>query len=644
MLEQRVLDLDQKSAAGLGQDIGRRIIARKQAMLQSQFLKVLQEQPFSRYLTLTGSAALHGVYLRQPWGSSIELTASPAVAARFGLLATAFGERMHRISDNRYLFRGQEATGPDPALQILITPQRKLPSAPEQRLFVPVSAPGIPVNVVPLALAVQELVKRMHKELTPVDVLDLWLLCRTRLKQVQVIIAEMYASGQAVLPAAALTAQQRQNLEAHWGPDLENSPFVLPSLSTVIKGIQEDLHAEMLSVGEASAVSTVRAPAETFMCWRDALTEGVQAQFKGGDLSQRVAEASHWGEASLEALLHLVTSPRLQVRLTTYEMLLGLLDMPVGVSETARRIIFWTLEDALRDEATQVKDLAHAALQQHLMEARGQAQALFPHLSSQNREMRATALRSLRVLPLTTFFCWEQATRNRLEDCLGQSELPLVPVAVAEPVCLVVLSWPGQAALLEECLHSLTQAMEYRKVAVAVLTFGDEESHFVAMRDKVRVITCDPITACAGRGPLFSAARLLRADKYICFDSQAVVEGSLFKIADALDALDENSLMVVAADEDMSSSRPYRKPLAEETLEMGQGALTLAYTAWSPRLFAGHRAALLALDETIRRLNCFAPKPLGAEECALFSLAAGTNERLVPLNTAYLVRSRVPAL
>lgn len=637
------MDLDRKSAACLGQDIGRRIITRKQGMLQSQFLKVLQEQPFSRYLTLAGSAAIHGVHLRQPWGSSIELTAPPAVAARFGLLATAFGERLHRTSDNRYLFRGQEAAGPDLALQILITTQRKLPPASEQRLFIPASAPGIPVNVVPLALAVQELVKRIHKEPTPVDVLDLWLLCRTRLKQVQVITAEMSVPGQVALPPIAFTARRRQSLEAHWELDLENIPFVLPSLSSVIKAIQEGLHIGALGVGEASAVSTIPAPAETFTGWRDLLGEEVKAQFKGGVLSQRVSEASHWGEASLEALLHLVTSPFLQVRLTTYEMMLSLLETPAGISETARRIIFWALEDALRDKAAQVQDLARAILQQHLVEARGQAQALFPHLSSQSREMRAAALRKLRVLPLTTFFCWEQATRNRLEDCLGQSGLPLAPVAVAEPVCLVVLSWPGQAALLEKCLDSVTQIAEYRKVAVAVLTFGDEESRFVAMRYKAQVISCDPIMTDVGRGPLFSAARLLRADKYICLDSQAVVEGSLFRVADALNALDENSLMVVAADGDTGSLGPYRKPFTEETLEMGQGVLTLAYTVWSPLLFAGHRAALLALDETIRRLCCFAPKPVGAADSVLFSLAAGTNERLVPLNTAYLVRSRVPA-
>ena len=108
---------------------------------------------------------------------------------------------------------------------------------------------------------------------------------------------------------------------------------------------------------------------------------------------------------------------------------------------------------------------------------------------------------------------------------------------------------------------------------------------------------------------LYSAARVLDAERFVCLDADMVVLGDLRPVFAALDASPEGSILAVRegngpifGDLDDALQRIYGGAAGDVRRLTGAGRGTGAYPlVVNDGLFAAKRAAMLTLDDTIRR-------------------------------------------
>jgi len=380
---------------------------------------------------------------------------------------------------------------------------------------------------------------------------------------------------------------------------------------------------------------------EAFLYWRWEIgTSAMHLRENAGKLCRQVAEGPRWGEAALEALLYLAGSGQAQVRLTACEAMISLLEAPQAVSTTARTIILWALEDALRDSDKWISHLAHIALRRHLVGEQTQAHRLFPNLAAHDHEERAAAFRALHSLPVPLISQMYQGDADQFTDCLRLCRIPMLPSVLDRNVCLVTCGRAGEAEPLETFLNGMASANRKNHTSIVVVT-SDETCKAVAARHGAMLIPAEATSSDDAQdvhGLLFSIAHVINAEKYLCVQPYFSNYRFLWTILDSLNALDENSLVVCPEGSGLFSSSPYYDPPEAETVRLEGVQLTPNCSALDPVLFAGHRNALLALDAAIRRLLPFVPEPIIEWKAVLFSLAASTNERLLPLNNRQITR------
>ncbi len=383
---------------------------------------------------------------------------------------------------------------------------------------------------------------------------------------------------------------------------------------------------------------------ETFLEWRREVgTSALYLRENTGKLCRQIAEGPRWGEAALEALLYLAGAAQVQVRLTACEALASLLETPRTISTTARTAILWALEDALHDSDDWISRLAHLALRHHLMKEQAEASRLFPSLAAHDHEERVTAFRALHSLPVRLISQVYRDSADRLTDCLRLWKLPLLPLVLDRSACLVTYGRPGEAGTLKTFLNGLASASPENHAAIVVVT-SDDSCQAVAAQHGAMLIPAEATSSHAAQdnlGLIFSIAHIVTAEKYLCVQPYISNYQFLWTVLDSLDALDENSLVVYPEGSGLSAS-PYYDPPEDETISLKGVQLTPNCVALDPALFAGHRKALLALDAAMRHLLPFVPEPIVEWRAVLFSLAANTNERVLPLNAKQITKS-VPA-
>jgi hypothetical protein len=221
----------------LGRDISRRIACRERALLQMRFLEDFYKQPISQFFTLTGASALRGVYLKQPWGGEIELTAPPALASRFNIIADAFGDSIERMGD-RIIYRGETRTASDTQIVVGVISPSSVPHQARHASFFGPGGRNASVRAAPINELITPLLERLVREPQAADILDIWLYCRENPHTYKVAIDKAKSHNNLADFSTDLTVEQIRSLRRTWKEELKDVSFALPKLVTVYKNLR----------------------------------------------------------------------------------------------------------------------------------------------------------------------------------------------------------------------------------------------------------------------------------------------------------------------------------------------------------------------------------------------------------------------
>ncbi|MDX6694827.1 MAG: alpha-galactosidase [Blastocatellia bacterium] len=205
----------------------------------------------------------------------------------------------------------------------------------------------------------------------------------------------------------------------------------------------------------------------------------------------------------------------------------------------------------------------------------------------------------------------DEANSGTLLDCLQRTEIELPSVMPRAERCIATIVSPGFESLLDDMLGSL---VAYGCCPDALLVvFGveaDEACRRVAEKYGAILLPCTKRANINStvKSAMYSAARVIQAEQFICLDADMLVLGDLRPVFATLEACPEgtllacreaNSNVVNNLDHALCSvygghSSDIHRLLGSHN---GEGAYPLVV---NDGLFAGGRAALLALDGVIR--------------------------------------------
>jgi predicted O-methyltransferase YrrM len=200
-----------------------------------------------------------------------------------------------------------------------------------------------------------------------------------------------------------------------------------------------------------------------------------------------------------------------------------------------------------------------------------------------------------------------------LRDCLGRAAITLPTSLPRAERCVATIASAQFAGLLDDMLGSFYANGGCPDALVVVFGLdADPECARVAARYGATFIPCArqarlDITV---KSVLYSVARVVEARQYLCLDADMLVLGDLGPLFGALDACPSGSILACA-----EGNERHAGTLEEGLYRIyGGGPGDLARLLGTPDgegaypllvndgLFAGSRAALLALDATIRAL------------------------------------------
>lgn len=207
----------------------------------------------------------------------------------------------------------------------------------------------------------------------------------------------------------------------------------------------------------------------------------------------------------------------------------------------------------------------------------------------------------------------EPAPIVKLFDCLGRAEMTAPQSLPRAERCVATLVSPGFEALLDDMLGSLHANGNCQDALLLVFMLdGNEACERVAAKYKATVIRCRArarINAMS-KALLYSVARLVDARQFLCLDADMLVLDDLRPVFAALDACPEGKILACG---EGGSGAFTHLGYAMRTIYGGVEA-DLQRLEITPEeevyplvvndgLFAGGRAALLALDGTIRAMR-----------------------------------------
>jgi predicted O-methyltransferase YrrM len=235
-----------------------------------------------------------------------------------------------------------------------------------------------------------------------------------------------------------------------------------------------------------------------------------------------------------------------------------------------------------------------------------------------------TGARTLELVATTTHWDWCHAvwlepqldtapaiTATRLVDCLERVDIHLPAEPIIARRCIATTVSPRFEPLLDDMLGSLLAhggCTDARLVVFAV--DAGAECRRIAAKYGAHLVECTRrarVNATV-KSVMYSAARVIDAEQFICLDADMLVLGSLEPVFAAMEALPPGSIL--ACREGNSNHFPdvgsifhtaycaapgdLRRVIGEDG---GEGAYPLVV---NDGIFAGTRGALLALDATIR--------------------------------------------
>lgn len=254
------------------------------------------------------------------------------------------------------------------------------------------------------------------------------------------------------------------------------------------------------------------------------------------------------------------------------------------------------------------------------------ASALLGALGDGNAFVRAEALTGLKALPRPLIRqAYSPPDPGVFVDCLNRVAVPPPPSPVRCGRCVALMVSPGFAGYLDDCLATLAAHGDCADARVVVLTVGDDPTcREVIARHGATEIPGRPLgrVDAASKGVLYSVARLVEADAYLCLDTDVLITGSLRPLFGALNVLASGSVLVARCapwgpedtefhDLDAAVRRNYGGVPGDAAFLAGPGGEDggdpgARFLKANSGVFAGRRAALLSLDAAIRSLQPFA--------------------------------------
>ena len=205
----------------------------------------------------------------------------------------------------------------------------------------------------------------------------------------------------------------------------------------------------------------------------------------------------------------------------------------------------------------------------------------------------------------------ENGTPEAFVDCLGYAEIGPLPTLGTTQRCIATVASAGFEMLLDNMLGSVGANGDCTDALIVVfLLGGSPDCERVVSKYRAVPIRCSPRRP-LGRGSkaiLYSVARLIDAEQFLCLDADIVVLKELGPIFAAAEACPLGSVLACRE----GNSRGYRN--VADALEHAYGgeqadfARILGQVRREPEyelvvndgVFAGSRSALIALDATIR--------------------------------------------
>jgi predicted O-methyltransferase YrrM len=205
------------------------------------------------------------------------------------------------------------------------------------------------------------------------------------------------------------------------------------------------------------------------------------------------------------------------------------------------------------------------------------------------------------------------APDSSLLDCLGRAAITLLYPRPRAKRCIATLVSPGFEGLLDDMLGSLYANGGCQDALLVVFLLGTNAScEQVAAKYGATPVHCRPRAPvnANSKGLLYSLARVIDAEKFLCLDADMLVLGDLNPVFAAIEACPEGSLLACRENNNFSYknlehvlTHVYRGKAGDLQRLLGttDGEATYPLTV-NDGTFAGGRTALLALDSFIRSL------------------------------------------
>ena len=205
-----------------------------------------------------------------------------------------------------------------------------------------------------------------------------------------------------------------------------------------------------------------------------------------------------------------------------------------------------------------------------------------------------------------------ETLQSILLDCLGRAEIELPSLAPRAQRCIATVVSPGFEKLLDDMLGSLAANGGCDDALRVIFSLNtSEECERVAAKYKATVIRCRsraPVNA-TSKALLYSVARVVDAEQFICLDADMLVLSNLCSIFSALEVLPPEKILVCLE----GNGHPFKdvgdaffrnyQGNSSEFERMGVTPDEAAYPlVINDGIFAGSRSAITAVDGVIRSM------------------------------------------
>lgn len=244
-----------------------------------------------------------------------------------------------------------------------------------------------------------------------------------------------------------------------------------------------------------------------------------------------------------------------------------------------------------------------------------------------------------------------------LVDCLRRAEITLPAIIPSAERCIATVVSPGFEKLLDDMLGSLYANGGCQDALLVVFTLSpDTACERVVAKYRGLLIHCQPYSRvnATGKALLYSVARVVDAQRFLCLDADMLVLGDLNPVFAALGACPEGSILACREgngkgfrnlEHALCSTYGGRAADIQRVLGADEGEGAYPFVV-NDGFFAGSRSALLALDSTIRAMPGAAAwtdeqRNIGWRNQFIFNLALARLQCGVELDAGYNIQLHV---